>query len=315
MAGTDHRHAARILVIAGPTASGKTALALFIASRIPSEIISADSRQIFKHLTIGTAKPAMEELARVPHHFIDQLEPEEHFSAGDFQEQGRRVVQEVLSRSKLPMVVGGTGLYVRALIDGLFSGPGRVDSIREELEHRYESEGGAALLEELRNVDPAAAERMIPTQFRRIIRALEVYRATGKTITQHHKEQGESADLNAVFVGLRWKRSQLYTTINTRVERMMEAGFLDEVRHLRDLGYDDRLKALQTVGYKEAFQYLRGEIDRERMVELMKQNTRRYAKRQLTWFTHDKRIRWFDIEDERQIVEIGEVIVSELPNV
>ena len=306
MAGIDKR----LLVIAGPTASGKTALALAIASCIPCEIISADSRQIYKYLTIGTAKPTAAELSLVPHHFIDMLLPDEHFSAGDFQEQGRAAMKEIRSRGKVPIVVGGTGLYVRALVDGLFSGPGKVDAIRRELEERYNTEGGAVLLEELRAVDPDAAARMIPTQFRRIIRALEVYRATGKSITAHHREQEVAPEDDVFFVGLRWERSVLYDRINARVEKMMEAGFLEEVRLLMEMGYDDRLKSLQTVGYKEAFAFLRGEIDRERMIELMKQNTRRYAKRQLTWFTHDERIRWFDIGDINQFNEIAAKIIS-----
>jgi tRNA dimethylallyltransferase len=306
MAGIDKR----LLVIAGPTASGKTALALAVASRIPCEIISADSRQIYKYLTIGTAKPAAAELSHVPHHFIDMLLPDEHFSAGDFQERGRAAIKEIRSRGNVPIIVGGTGLYVRALVDGLFSGPGKVDAIRRELEARYNTEGGVVLLEELRAVDPAAAARMIPTQFRRIIRALEVYRATGKTITDHHREQDVQPEEDVFFVGLRWERSVLYDRINTRVEKMMETGFLDEVRHLMEMGYDDRLKSLQTVGYKEAFSFLRGEIDKDRMIELMKQNTRRYAKRQLTWFTHDERIQWFDISDMIQIGEIAEAVIQ-----
>jgi tRNA dimethylallyltransferase len=306
MAGIDKR----LVVIAGPTASGKTALALSIASHIPCEIISADSRQIYKYLTIGTAKPTTEELLRVPHHFIDVLLPDEHFSAGDFQEQGRAAIKAIRSRGKVPIVVGGTGLYVRALVDGLFSGPGKNDQIRRELEDRYSIEGGAVLLEELRAVDPAAAARMIPTQFRRIIRALEVHRSTGKTITDHHREQNLKPEEDVLFVGLRWDRSVLYDRINTRVEKMIQTGFLDEVRLLIEMGYDDRLKSLQTVGYKEAFIFLRGEINRERMIELMKQNTRRYAKRQLTWFTHDERIRWFDIGDMIQIGEIVEAVIK-----
>jgi tRNA dimethylallyltransferase len=310
MAGPESQQMTPVLVIAGPTASGKTALALAVASRIPSEIISADSRQIYTYLTIGTAKPSPSELSQVPHHCIDRLEPDKHYSAGDFQEEGRRIIAEIRQRGRQPIVVGGTGLYIRALIDGLFSGPGKVDSIRQALEQRYEKEGGAVLLEELRRYDPVAADRMIPTQFRRIIRALEVFHATGKTITQHHDEQSGGDAVEAVLTGLRWDRSALYDAINARTERMMEEGFLDEVKSLMSLGYDDRLKSLQTVGYKEAFQHLRGEISLERMIELMKQNTRRYAKRQLTWFTHDERMQWYDIADVSQIENIADTIAA-----
>ena len=298
-----------ILVIVGPTASGKTSLALDIAHRIPSEIISADSRQVYKLLTIGTAKPSAKELEHVRHHFIDEILPDRHFSAGEFGIEGRKRIQEITHRGKLPVVVGGTGLYIRSLVDGLFSGPGRQKDIREEIEARMESEGVEILLEELRRVDPEAASRMLPSNERRIIRALEVYYATGKPITQHHGEHQRENYVNAVFVALQWERKILYERVNLRVEAMLAAGFLDEVRGLLAQGYDDKLKALQTVGYKEAFAFLRNKIDYDRMVELMKQNTRRFAKRQLTWFRRDKRIRWFDIADAEEIRGIGDKVL------
>jgi tRNA dimethylallyltransferase len=298
-----------ILVIVGPTASGKTSLALDIARRIPSEIISADSRQVYKFLTIGTAKPAPEELKQVKHHFIDEISPDRHFSGGEFGIEGRIRIQEITNNRKLPIVAGGTGLYIRSLVDGLFSGPGKEEDIREEIEARMESEGAEILLEELRQVDPEAAARMLPSNQRRIIRALEVYYATGKPISQHHGEHQREPYFNAVFVGLQWERKALYERINLRVDAMLAAGFLDEVRGLLALGYDDRQKSLQTVGYKEAFAYLRNETDYDRMVELMKQNTRRFAKRQLTWFRKDKRIRWFDIREANDIPGIGEKVL------
>ncbi|MGA7161950.1 MAG: tRNA (adenosine(37)-N6)-dimethylallyltransferase MiaA [Bacteroidota bacterium] len=299
-----------ILVIVGPTASGKSLLALEIARRIPAEIISADSRQIYQYLTIGTAKPSRDELKKVKHYFVDEILPDQHFSAGEFGSAGRKRVEEILNRNKLPLVVGGTGLYIRALVDGLFSGPGRKENIREELEARLESEGTATLLEELRRVDPEAAARMLPSNQRRIIRALEVFYATGKPISQHHGEQEQKQFFNSICVGLQWDRKKLYERINSRVDAMLAAGFLDEVKDLLSRGYGDGYKSLQTVGYKEALAFLRKEIDYERMVELMKQNTRRFAKRQLTWFRKDKRIRWFDIEEEGEIFPIaGEVLI------
>jgi tRNA dimethylallyltransferase len=298
-----------ILVIVGPTASGKTSLALDIARCIPSEIISADSRQVYKFLTIGTAKPTPEELKQVKHHFVDEILPDRHFSAGEFGIEGRKRIQEITSKGKLPIVAGGTGLYIRSLVDGLFSGPGREEDIREEIEARMESEGAEILLEELRQVDPEAAARMLPSNQRRIIRALEVYYATGKPISRHHGEHQREPYFNAVFVGLQWERKVLYERINLRVEAMLAAGFLDEVRGLLALGYDDRQKSLQTVGYKEAFAFLRNKTEYDRMVELMKQNTRRFAKRQLTWFRKDKRIRWFDIAEASEIPGIAEKVL------
>ena len=298
-----------ILVIVGPTASGKTSLALEIASRIRAEIISADSRQVYQYLTIGTAKPSPQDLKKVKHHFVDEILPDRHFSAGEFGAVGRETIQEIINRKKLPLVVGGTGLYIRSVVDGLFSGPGRKEEIREELEARLKSDGAETLHEELRRVDPEAAAKMLPSNQRRVIRALEVFYATGKPISQHHGEHKQKQIFNSVFVGLQWDRKKLYERINFRVDAMFAAGFLDEVKELLSRGYDDRYKSLQTVGYKEAFAFLRKEISYERMVELMKQNTRRFAKRQLTWFRRDKRTRWFDIEEEREIPRIAEGVL------
>lgn len=303
-------HLPKILCIVGPTASGKTALAIRTAQALNGEILSADSRQIYKLLTIGTAKPSPEELKAVPHHFIDILLPDEHFSAGDFSEQGRKVIADVLSRGKFPIIAGGTGLYVEALVDGLFEGPAIQHELRADLEERMRTEGGASMLEELRKVDPAAAARMLPTNTRRIIRALEVYYATGIPLTEHHNRQVREQRYHPVFVGLEWDRKALYERINRRVDRMIEEGFLDEVKAVRAAGYDERYKSLQTVGYKEAFAYLRGELTYERMVELMKQNTRRFAKRQLTWFRYDERIRWFSVASDDDVRKAAERAVG-----
>lgn len=294
-----------ILCIVGPTASGKTTLAIDIAHHVGGEILSADSRQIYKLLTIGTAKPSESELKAVPHHFIDILMPDEHFSAGDFAERGAEIISNLTVQGTPPIIAGGTGLYVEALVDGLFEGPRIQPELRAQIEERLHSNGGAHLLEELRQVDPEAAQRMLPTNTRRIIRALEVFYATGVPITEHHRRQRREERYKAVFIGLEWDRKVLYDRINRRVERMIEAGLVDEVRSLLEAGYDERYKALQTVGYKEAFAMLRNEISFERMVELIKQNTRRFAKRQLTWFRYDERIRWFPIATDAQIEEIA----------
>ncbi|HTR82355.1 MAG TPA: tRNA (adenosine(37)-N6)-dimethylallyltransferase MiaA [Bacteroidota bacterium] len=299
----------RVLVIVGPTASGKTALALDVARRFPSEILSADSRQVYKLLNIGTAKPSVEDRKIVTHHFVDELLPDQHFSAGEFGVQGRKIVEEIIKRRSLPIIVGGTGLYIRSLVDGLFSGPGREEELRKELEARLESEGAEALLDELRKVDPKAASKMLPSNQRRIVRALEVYYATGKPISQHHGEHAPRSPFDPLFIGLQWDRKILYERINGRVEKMLAAGFLDEVKELIGKGYDDRFKSLQTVGYKEAFAFFRKEISYDRMVELMKQNTRRFAKRQLTWFRRDERIRWFEVHDEAEIPRIAEEVL------
>lgn len=302
----------KILVIVGPTASGKTALALHIAQHLPSEIISADSRQVYRHLDIGTAKPTRAELRQVPHHCIDIREPNEKFNAGDFQTIGRKAIADILQHKKLPIVCGGTGLYVQALIDGFFEQPEFSGEIRAELERRIESEGKESLYRELQRVDPVSAATMDASKHRRVIRALEVYYETGIPISQFHANHKKDELYDATWIGLKWERSVLYQRINDRVERMLANGFLDEVKQLLAMGFDDRLQALQTVGYKEAFQHLRGEISYERMVELMKQNTRRFAKRQMTWFRKEPRIHWYNIAHEFEIATIAKNIIQKL---
>ncbi len=294
-----------ILVLVGPTASGKTALAFSIAKRIPVEIISADSRQIYKHLTIGTAKPSEKELHQIPHHFIDLLEPDQKFNAGDFQEQGRKIISQILDKKKLPIIVGGTGLYVQAIVDGFFEQPKISGEVREQLELRLVREGKEALFKELQSIDSESAQTMDASKYRRVIRALEIFHETGTPISQFHKQHNVNKMYNAHFFGLNWERSKLYERINNRVDKMFAEGFLDEVKQLKENGFDDRFQSLQTVGYKEAFAFLRNEISKERMIELMKQNTRRFAKRQMTWFRKEERIQWFDISGEDQIDEIA----------
>jgi tRNA dimethylallyltransferase len=298
-----------VLVIVGATASGKTPVSLLIAKRINGEILSADSRQIYRMMDIGTAKPTSDELKSVTHHFIDKLLPDQNFNAGEFGKQGRLIIDEIFSKGKMPLVVGGSGLYIRALIDGFFDGPSADSSIREELYHRLKVEGAEILLEELRQIDPVSASRMIPTNTRRIVRALEVFKTTGLPISEMHKFKID-INFNPVFVGLNWNRKKLYERINKRVELMMQSGLIDEVKMLQEKGYTSTLNALQTVGYKEVFDHLNNKIDYNRMVELIKQNSRRYAKRQLTWFRHDERIRWFDIDDDKIFPEIADKIIN-----
>jgi tRNA dimethylallyltransferase len=291
----------KILVIVGPTASGKTALSLAVARHLPCEIISADSRQLYRHLTIGTAKPSPEELRTVPHHGIDLVEPDQPFNAGEFQLYGRNAVDEILSRKSFPIIAGGTGLYVRALVDGFFEQPEMTGEYRATLEQRMATEGKESLFRELQRVDPESAASMDPSKYRRVIRALEVFYETGTPISQFHKEHVVQPVYHPHFFGLLWDRAALYARIEQRVDRMLAAGFLDEVQKLIRLGYDDRFQSLQTVGYKEAFAYLRKEITYERMVELMKQNTRRFAKRQMTWFRKEARITWLPTADESDL--------------
>ena len=249
-----------LISIVGPTASGKSHLAILLAERLNGEILSADSRQIYRYLNIGTAKPSTEELQKIPHHFIDILDPSQPYSAGEYGLQARARVSALLSESKQPILVGGSGLYVRAVIDGFFDGPGRNSEVREQLEREAKEVGNAAMLEKLRAVDPQSAENMSPTRLHRIIRALEVYQVTGKPISEHRSQQESVPPFSVLQFGLDWNRSVLYHRIDERVEWMLSSGLMKEVEELAANGFDKHLNALNTVGYKEAFEYLEDKI-------------------------------------------------------
>lgn len=301
----------KILALVGPTASGKTPISIHLAQATNGEIISADSRQIYKHLDIGTAKPGSTELKAVPHHFVSVLEPDKDYSAGEYGKDARQRILEVLARKKSPIIVGGSGLYVKAVIDGLFEGPGKDPEVRAQLEDRLTKHGAENLLETLRKIDPLSAQNMDVTKHRRIIRALEVYYVTGKPISQLHADKRADLPFEAIQFAIRLDRQSLYQRINDRVDDMMKRGLVEEVRDLQRRGYDTRYNALNTVGYKEVFQHLDGKLSSTEMVDLIKQNTRRFAKRQLTWFRADKRIRWVQTEGETPLENIVERIRNE----
>ena len=300
----------RVLVLVGPTASGKTEVARAIAGRRDSEIVSADSRQVYRFLTIGTAKPLPADLSAVPYHFIDIVDPDVPYSAGEFGRAGRVAIDGILSRGRLPLVAGGSGLYIRSLIDGLFEGPAAQADVRAALERELRERGVGALLEELRRVDPDIAGRISPTNLRRIMRALEVYRQTGTPLSVLQREGKVETEFDPFFVGLRWEREELYRRIERRCDAMLERGLLEEARSLGERGYGPTLNALQTVGYAEAFRHLGGEITYDEMVRLFKQNSRRYAKRQMTWFNADDRIRWVDCTPGDLPEALGERVLA-----
>jgi len=304
-----HDHSRRVLVLVGPTASGKTALSLLIAAELDAEIISADSRQLYEFLDIGTAKPSDEERKRVKHHFVNLQPPDREFNAGEFGRRGRAAVEDILGRGKVPLVVGGSGLYIQALIDGFFDGVSAEREIREELQRRLRTEGPVELLNELTRVDPAAAVRMHPGHTRRIVRALEVFRSTGVPISELQKDRLEIS-FRPVLAGLNWDRGALYARVDRRADRMIEQGLIREVRDLQAKGYSPDLNALQTPGYREMFAFLAGKMSFEEAVSLMKRETRRYAKRQLTWFRRDTRIRWFELRDEDDFPPAASAISS-----
>lgn len=282
-----------VVAVVGPTASGKTSLALDLAERLDTEIVSADSMQVYQGMEIGTAAPTAEERARVPHHLVSFLDPRDHFSAGDFQRSAREVVSRLNAQGKPAVVVGGSGLYLRALIDGLFPGPTKDEAVRERLHREADELGVESLYRRLVEIDPEYARVILPGDLRRIVRALEVYELTGTPLSTLHREHREAAEpLEAVQVALDLPRAELYTRIDARVEAMVKVGFLDEVRALLDRGYEDRLLKLRSLGYREMTAHLKGELSFDEAFDLMKRNTRRFAKRQLVWFRPDPRIHW-----------------------
>jgi len=298
-----------VLVIVGPTAVGKTFLSTLIARKLPVEIVSADSRQIYKHLNIGTAKPSREILERIPHHFVDILEPDQEYSAGQFGNEARGVIAQIFQRNHVPLVLGGSGLYIRALLEGFFDNDVKNEKIRESLEHRLQEEGLAALYRDLQKVDPAAARKIHPHNSQRIIRALEVFLASGHRLSELQRKKLPPPDFTALKFGLMKERNALYRDINDRVDQMFREGLLAEVARILDMGFEKNLNALNTVGYKEVISFLEGQITFEECVDLIKRNSRHYAKRQLTWFRADLDIRWMTANKPEDFPQVAEQIV------
>jgi len=298
--------------ILGPTGVGKTEVSLQLAKKIPIEIISADSRQIYRFLDIGTAKPPPEILSKTKHHFIDSLAPDEYYSAGMFGRDARNEINNIFKIDKVPLVVGGSGFYIQALVDGLseidVSDPG----IREDLRQRLENEGIEKLYTELISVDPDLAKNISLNDKQRILRGLEVYYVEGKPLSKLQLKNPIPADFKPLFIGLTAKREFLYNKINKRVEEMISMGLVEEVDSLKKKGFTEEDNALNTVGYKEVFNYLNGMYDLDSMIEKIKINSRRYAKRQLTWFRKDSRIQWFNIEEYESNADLATRIFAHI---
>ena len=288
----------KILVITGPTASGKTALAVELAKRHNGEVVSADSMQIYRRMDIGTAKPTETEKQGVPHHMLDVAEPEEDFSVAWYVEMAAACVEDVFSRGKLPILAGGTGLYIDSLLSGrTFAAFDGSSPIRGELEERYAREGGQALLDELAGVDPETAARLHPNDGKRIVRALEVWLTTGKTITRHNEEtRALPPRYDALTLTLDFERREdMWDRIDRRVDRMMADGLEEEVRALLDSGVSRRCTAMQAIGYKELVPAVSGELTAAEAAAQIKLRSRQYAKRQRTWFRRNleaKRLLW-----------------------
>lgn len=298
-----------LLVILGPTGVGKTEVAIELAKRIRAEIISADSRQIYKEMDIGTAKPSSAVRQKIPHHLIDLVFPDEIFDVAGFKARAEAIIKELQKKDKLPILVGGSGLYIKAVMDGLFIGPGADWKLREKLKKKEEKEGRGTLHQELERVDPTTASRLHPHDQRRIIRALEVYHLSGKPISSY-QTQFPSTLTNAVMIGLERERESLFRLINERVDRMVAGGLIGEVESLLSKGYSEDLPSLQGLGYQQIIAYLKGEYPQEEAIRLVKRDTRRFAKRQMSWFKRDKRILWIDTEEFSSFTEISDKIMD-----
>ena len=298
-----------VVAVVGPTASGKSRMAVELARRLDGEIISADSMQIYRGMTIGTAKPTEEEMRGIPHYLVDFLGLGETFSVADFVEKADQYIREIIGRGKLPIVVGGTGLYIRSLLhhtkfaDNSGSGNGE---LRKELLRRAEKEGIDSLMEELREIDPEAAEKIHPHNVVRVVRAIEIYRLTGKTMTEQNAlSHQEPSPYSACVIGLNFKdREKLYERIERRVDQMIDDGLIQEAKEV--LAQDPSKTAWQAIGYKELLPYLEGQESLEEAVGKIKQETRRYAKRQLTWFRRDPEVHWIFLDQVRNFDEAVE---------
>jgi tRNA dimethylallyltransferase len=296
--------AKKILIIVGPTAVGKTATALWLAQEFSGEIISCDSMQVYRGFDLGTDKPSPEERKLVPHHLIDFLDPTEQFSAADFAFQALAIAEEIIGRGHLPIVVGGTGLYHRALTAGLFKGPGRDQALRQKLKTEARVFGLEKLYQKLQEVDPEYARKITPKDSIRIIRALEVYYKTGRPISEHFRLTESPLQARGFIpgqIGLKLERKELYRRIEERVDRMFEKGLVAEVRKLLEMGLPEEATPFKGLGYRQVLRYLKGEISLEEAIRLTKLETRHYAKRQMTWFRKTPGLTWFQPTEKDQI--------------
>lgn len=298
----------KLVVIIGPTAVGKTNLSIQLAKKLNGEIISGDSMQVYRGMDIGTAKIHEDEMEGIKHHLLDIKEPDESFSVAEFQQIVRSTITDIHNRNKMPIIVGGTGLYIQSVIyDYQFSDVPDDLAIRQKLEEEIDKNGVEAVYERLTAIDPESAKRMHPNNTRRVIRALSVFYSTGKTMTEWQKHQEHELLYDVALIGLTMERSKLYERINRRVEMMVDQGLINEVkglynRHIRDC------QSIQAIGYKELYEYFDGKVTLDEALENLKQNSRRYAKRQLTWFRNKLHVEWFDLTDEKNNKKMNDEI-------
>ena len=283
-----------LIILTGPTAVGKSSLSISLAKRINAEIISADSMQVYKGMDIGTAKIKPEEMEGVAHYLIDELEPDEEFNVVKFKQMARIFMEQIYAKDKIPVLVGGTAFYIQALLYDIDFGESETDSTyRDYLTELARQKGNEYLHNLLLELDPESAAAIHPNNLKRVVRALEYHRQTGKKISEHNREQkAKASPYNFCYFVLNRDRAALYDSINKRVDQMMEEGLLDEVKALKEAGYGRELVSMQGLGYKELLAYLNGECSLEEAIEILKRDTRHFAKRQLTWFKHERDVIW-----------------------
>ncbi len=291
----------KVIVICGPTASGKTGLSIELAKKVNGEIVSADSMQIYKEMDIGTAKPTKEEQQGIKHYLIDFVSPEERYSVADYKKEAKKAIEEIIQKGKIPIVVGGTGLYVDSLIYGIEYADIEFDKdYREKLEKRVQKEGLEKLYEEAKKIDPIAIEKISQNDEKRILRILEIYKATGKNKTEQEEESRKNPPKYDYQVyALKWEREALYERINKRVDIMIEQGLIEEVKKILQT-HKVFPTAMQGLGYKEVVEYIAGDLTKQEMIEKLKRDTRRYSKRQMTWFRKNKQTIWLDGQVEKE---------------
>ena len=289
---------AKVIAICGPTASGKTALSIELAKKINGEIVSCDSMQIYKYMNIGTAKPDTQEMQGIKHYLLDIVEPNERYSVADYKRDAKKAIKEIIEKGKVPIIVGGTGLYLDSLIYEIeYQNIEFDEEYRKKLEKQVEEIGLETLYEEAKKIDPEAIEKISPNDKKRILRILEIYHTTGKNKTEQEKEsRKKEVEYDYRVFAISWDREVLYDRINKRVDIMIKQGLIQEVKGILE-EYDEFPTAMQGLGYKEVVQYLKGEYTKEEMIEKLKMETRRYAKRQLTWFRKNKQTIWLDGEN------------------
>lgn len=303
-----------LFILGGPTAVGKTEISIKLAQRLNGEIISADSMQIYKSMDVGSAKISKDEMRGVPHHLVDIIEPSEDFSVAEFKERAENAMEEITYKNKLPMIVGGTGFYINSLIYNYsFADTNKDEEYREYLTDLAESRGKEHVHSLLKNIDEESYNKLYPNDLKRVIRALEVYKVSGKPMSEFSAEQNIlDIPYNVYYFVLNMDRQKLYSRINLRVDAMMKNNLIDEVIKLKEMGYNSDMQSMKGIGYKEILYYLNDEISLNEAIEMIKQGSRNYAKRQLTWFRKDPRVNWINKDEFCSDDEIVEYIVSQL---